>query len=133
MMKVNSARVKVTAMLPVTLLPPGRKGIKPKRFVINTKKKIVRRKGMYLAYFFSPMDGIATSSLTKRINGSTRDCIPFGAKSFLRVYAFATEINIQHIKNAMKRMEAVFFVMEKSQILDVASSSTLPVASTATM
>ena len=47
--------------------------------VIKTKKKMVNKKGMYLANFFLPIFGIATSSLTNNTIGSMKDCTPLGA------------------------------------------------------
>ena len=43
--KVNSANTAVTPMLPVTLAPPGKKGISPIILAKKIKKKIVSRNG----------------------------------------------------------------------------------------
>ena len=43
--KVRKAKRKVIVILPVTLAPPGKKGIKPIKFVTKIKKNIVKRKG----------------------------------------------------------------------------------------
>ena len=67
------------AILPLTLAPPGKKGIKPKKLLVKIKKKIVNKKGMYLPAFLAPMFGTATSSLTNKIIGSMKDCNPLGA------------------------------------------------------
>ena len=63
----------VNAMLPLTLAPPGKNGISPKKLLIKIKKKIVNKNGMYLPAFLAPIFGIATSSLTNKIIGSIKD------------------------------------------------------------
>ena len=40
---VATARTSVTAMLPVTFAPPGKKGISPMRLFTKMKKKTVSR------------------------------------------------------------------------------------------
>ena len=50
MMKVMAAKVMVKAILPVKFAAPGKNGIRPKRLLINIKKKIVNKNGMKETY-----------------------------------------------------------------------------------
>ena len=75
--KVKKAITNATAILPVTLNPP-KKGIRPNMLPIHMKKKMVSKNGKNFLYFL-PIDGFAISSETNKINGSNKDCIPFGA------------------------------------------------------
>jgi transposase len=49
MKKVKRASTMVTAILPVTFAPPGKRGINPIRLVKKIKKKIVSKKGINLS------------------------------------------------------------------------------------
>ena len=69
--KVMAAKVKVTEMLPLTLAPKGKMGIKPIRLLIRMKKNTVNKKGMNRSYF-GPMFAFATSSRTNRMIGSMK-------------------------------------------------------------
>ena len=111
---VKRASTPVTPIFPVILAPPGKNGISPKRLFSKMKKKIVKRKGRYFSYLFSPIDAFAISSLTKRIIGSTNDCKPLGAFPFRFLYELATEINTNIIKNILMNIANTFFVMEIS-------------------
>ena len=67
---------------------------------------------MYFAYFFSPILGLAMSSLTKVTNGSKNPAIPFGAFGFF-LYDLATAKNNKNIMIADMNIEKTFFVIEK--------------------
>ena len=127
------ANVIPTAILPVKLAPPGRNGTNPIKLFIQIKKKTVSKNGRYFLYFFSPMADFAMSSLTKIINGSNKDCIPFGAFPGLFLYAFAVEVNIQSISKMLTNIDATFLVIDISQSFAVAASSVVPSAFTATI
>ena len=71
------ASVKVTAILPVRLKPPGKKGIIPNRLLINIKKNMVNSKGINARYL-TPIFGIATSSRINKTNGSRKEVKPLG-------------------------------------------------------
>ena len=87
------------------------------------KKNIVNKYGMYYAYFFSPMFGLAISSLTNVINGSKNPAIPFGAFGFF-LYDLASAKNNKNIIIADINIENTFFVIEKFNGL--ASNSNAP-------
>ena len=72
----------VKNMFPVKLELNGKNGINPIKLLIQIKKNIVNKYGIYLAYFFSPILGIAISSLTKVTSGSIKPAKPFGALLF---------------------------------------------------
>jgi len=91
--KVQSARVKVSAMLPVTLAPKGGgNGISPIILLISIKKNTVSRYGIYLSNLI-PRLGIAISSRTKSTIGSRKLCIPLGGLIPVFLYERARKRN----------------------------------------
>ena len=77
---VITARVNVKAIFPLKFAP-FKIGINPKILLIQIKKKIVSKYGMYFLYLCSPIIGLAISSLTKTTSGSTKLAIPEGTLS----------------------------------------------------
>ena len=119
------------AILPLTLAPPGKKGINPKKLLIKIKKKIVNKNGKYLPAFFAPILGMATSSLTNKMIGSINDCKPLGAEVIpLFLYAAAEDNNSSNKTKTDTNKLATFFVIDKSQSCLFASLSIFSLAST---
>ena len=82
MIKANAT---VTEILLVTLTPNG---VKPSILINQTKKNTVSKYGIYFLYFFSPILGIAISSLMYITIGSKKRPAPF-AIPLLFAYEFA--------------------------------------------
>ena len=69
---------------------------------------------MNFLYFFSPILGIAISSLMNKISGSKTLPNPVGIGSFL--YDLANPINMNNNKIDVNNIENTFLVIEKSKI-----------------
>jgi hypothetical protein len=67
---------------------------------------------MNFLYFFSPIFGIAISSLMNNISGSNTLPNPVGIGPFL--YDLAKPINMNNNKTEVNNIENTFFVIEKS-------------------
>ena len=105
----------VKAMFPLKFALNGKKGINPKILFTQIKKNRVNKNGMYFTYFFSPILGIATSSLIKTTIGSKNLAIPLGTffSDFLYERAMATNKSVRTSND--KNIEKTFFVIEKSK------------------
>eukprot|EP00746_Dinoflagellata_sp_MGD_P014304 gnl/MRDRNA2_/MRDRNA2_131294_c0_seq1.p2 gnl/MRDRNA2_/MRDRNA2_131294_c0~~gnl/MRDRNA2_/MRDRNA2_131294_c0_seq1.p2 ORF type:complete len:107 (+),score=8.57 gnl/MRDRNA2_/MRDRNA2_131294_c0_seq1:343-663(+) len=99
-------------MFPLRFALKGKKGISPIMLLIQIKKNNVSRKGMYFAYFFSPILGMATSSRIKTTRGSVNLAIPLGTPALS--YFLADNPNIKTSSSMERNMEKTNLVMEKS-------------------
>jgi hypothetical protein len=95
-------------------LPSPGNWYKAQQVVDQNKKEDVSRKGMNFAYCFSPIEGIATSSLRKRITGSIKDCMPLGAEMGFFLYACPALMKIQKRRIMLNRSATTFLVIDRS-------------------
>lgn len=109
MMNVINAKANVTAMLPVTLTP---RGVNPNKFKNHTKKNTVSKYGIYFLYFFTPILGIAISSLIYKIIGSKNLPTPVTIGPLLKDFAIAT--NAKNINIPVIMIISTLLVIEKS-------------------